>query len=387
MRSRRDRGAIAAIVTIFLATNALFAVAMLTVDVGLLFVERERLQSGADAAVVAVAKVCAGNNPACSQDPVQELVSGIAASYAGANAEDGTSNATVCGRMPAGGLASLTPCVGGPTNLAECIGNPPDDPIPYVEVRTSTRLPDSSTALPTVFAAAVTGIDGPTIAACARASWVPVTGVADAPALVMPRCNFLNATDNGTTFQPPPTGPHQHHVLATSYEFALPFEDPGDSGCQVLGTPRQMPDGFGWLTTGFAGCHGAIRVGLWYDGLRPLGTPDGCAQILQDAYDTSTPISVGIYDDANAPANPDQYRIMGIAEFVVTGWHEGYNWTGGPVGDHDGDICVCPLFTTVPISYQQRLSIYGYFTTQIIGSGTGVLGAQNFGAVAVKTIG
>ncbi len=70
-RRRRDRGAVALIVTVLFAGGVLMGVAALTVDVGQLYSERRQLQNGADAAALSLAKVCA---------------TGGTCSYAGANA-------------------------------------------------------------------------------------------------------------------------------------------------------------------------------------------------------------------------------------------------------------------------------------------------------------
>src|ERR1043165_3858879 len=60
-RRRRpgERGAVAVTVAILLGGGVLLGFAALVVDVGQLYAEREELQSGADAAALAVAKACA----------------------------------------------------------------------------------------------------------------------------------------------------------------------------------------------------------------------------------------------------------------------------------------------------------------------------------------
>ena len=63
---RDDGGAVATVVAILLAGGVLLGFLALVVDVGQIYVEREELQTGADAAVLAVAKACATAAPACA---------------------------------------------------------------------------------------------------------------------------------------------------------------------------------------------------------------------------------------------------------------------------------------------------------------------------------
>ena len=78
-------------VAILLAGGVLLGFLALVVDVGQLYVEREELQTGADAAVLAVAKACATAAPACSSS---SAVRALAQSYADANSADGRSRVT-----------------------------------------------------------------------------------------------------------------------------------------------------------------------------------------------------------------------------------------------------------------------------------------------------
>ena len=360
---RGDRGAVTTLVAVLLAGNVLLGMAALAVDVGLLYVEREELQSGADAAALAVAKVCAANRTACDGPAMEQ----IAVDYADRNARDEESDAAVCGRvLDSGGHNLLPACDAGPSNLTGCIGSPPPHPTPYVEVRTSTRLPDGSTALPPVFAGAVTGTDGVTVAACARVGWGPVTEARVEPAMAISKCEFDAATDHGTVFQPPP-GDTGYGGAEPGREVTLRWRPPNGGGCQGIG------NGFGWLT-GAPNCGRTVRAGNWITGRTSSTTPNGCLAHLNSAYTGRRPVPVAIFDNVDAPTHNNQFHIAGIAMFVVTGW---YDDSGSSKPPALGGATKCST----------GFCVYGYFTTHLFRAGTGSTGAAHYGALYLKIIG
>src|SRR5262245_24182109 len=123
-----DRGAVAPTVAVLLASGVLLGSLALVVDVGQIYVERQDLRSGADAAALAVGKACALGLPQCqTTDDIIDLVQ----HYADVNSVDGVSAVRqVCGRLPAL-LPACPPPLGG---LADCVGSPPAGVAPYVEV-------------------------------------------------------------------------------------------------------------------------------------------------------------------------------------------------------------------------------------------------------------
>src|SRR5262245_2830846 len=141
----------------------------LVVDVGQLYVEREQLQSAADAAAMAVALDCIhGREAACTSDVK-------AKAFADANSSDGKSNVeSICGQVPQGWL---TDCTGpGPANFTACVNGLPENTRGYVQVRTSTERPNASGdarfILPPVFAETLAGgFRGTSVGACSRAAW------------------------------------------------------------------------------------------------------------------------------------------------------------------------------------------------------------------------
>ena len=102
------------LVAVLLGFGVLLGSGALAVDVGRLHAEREQLQSGADAAALAVARNCVTAPSSCaSQDSVADT-------FASDNANDGASAATVCGT-----LTGLSACGAAADNLTACIGSPP----------------------------------------------------------------------------------------------------------------------------------------------------------------------------------------------------------------------------------------------------------------------
>lgn len=359
-RRRGDRGAVTTLVAVLLAGNVLLGMAALAVDVGLLYVEREELQSGADAAALAVAKVCATDRTACDPAEMQEE----AAKYASGNAKDEKSDVAVCGRVPDPGGRNLLPeCPAPSGNLTDCLGERPTSP--YVEVRTSTRLRNGSTALPPAFAGAVTGTDGVTVAACARVGWGETVATAPVLALTVPICTFHKGTAHGGLHPPPDrdsSGGVRFPAIPTAAEVALAWEAPDGEGCVHNG--REMPDGAGWLAGSNADCSVTVSVDRWYDGRPSQNTPTGCADRIRDSYYTGNPLTVAIFDRADEPGHRGDYRVYRIVGFMVTGWEiRGAAWPPprrdeGPEYHHTG-FCVSPGAT--PYDF----CVYGYFTPKL----------------------
>lgn len=160
---RRDRGAVTVLVSMLLGGGVVLPMAALVVDVGSIYVESEELQTGADAAAMAVAKECAAGRCTTS-DLTAQLTR--ATSSAGANAKDGhTAVSELCGKW-AGLPACTTPTS---TKLSTCVGTVPAGN--YVEVRVRTETASGGTLLPPAFARTFVGnetYNGTAVGNCAR---------------------------------------------------------------------------------------------------------------------------------------------------------------------------------------------------------------------------
>jgi hypothetical protein len=329
-RRGRDRGAVAATVVVLLASGALLGFAALAVDVGVMYAEREELQSGADAAALAVAKACAtASLDGCIDgDPDSEPevdVYETAQSYANRNASDGRATVVeVCGRDPGRRLHS---CSSQPTNLTKCIGPAPETP--YVEVRLGTRTASGSTVLPPIFAQTVMGT-GTDVRVCARASFMLPNH--DPLAFSLSLCEFEDAT----------TGPGDGITTPGNWSDALEWtifthrNNPGSS-CDDDTPPAGWvrPGDFEWLQGKNSDCvadidedDGEVRSSngnSWGD----------CNERIEELLDDSGPTSYtivlipvvdgcndGFLDrDCRERGNDDaDLHVAGYAPFVITGY-------------------------------------------------------------------
>lgn len=403
-----DRGAIAAMVAVLLGGGALLGMGALTIDVGLLYAEREELQTGADAAAVAVAKRCVAGTNLCSS-----TAGSLARGYADDNAHDGASSAAVCGYAPnlpdSGNL--LSPCGSG-GGFTDCLGDVPSSQ-PHVEVHTATRSGGGG-VLPPVFAQTVTGTTGTQVHACARVTWGPIEEVDDALGLAIAEAEFKKAIDSGNGFQPAPRGAG---TVNPDSEIALRFRTPNCRDADVPGGPGgpggpgdpddprdprdpddprdprdprdRDPDagcpsrgalgGFGFLTDGE--CTLDIRVDRSRDGEERTRVPAGCGERMHHLHHAKEVTPVAIFDGASS----DRFHIVGIAMFMITGWHSPTDWPGRGDLDHDHG----PEYRGALACTGTRVfCVYGYFTTRVFQVGPReTLGKNHYGAVHIRTIG
>jgi len=324
-------------VAILLAGGVLLGFMALVVDVGLIYVEREELQTGADAAVLAVAKACATDADQCTDSLVDGLVP-LAQSYANANSPDGVSNVVdVCGRLP----GVLLECGAPNSNRTDCLGSAPPEPAPYVEVRLGTELPGNRLVLPPVFAQAMAGnagYDGAAVAACARATWVPGP---DVPILAMTvsTCEFGEATENGTTFG------LEYAIRFLSGSFQGPCPDPDDS----FGAPREAA----FLDGGGPNCERTMPADGVVNGEYVLSSTEPsptCANRLDQALAASEVVLIPVHDGVDHPSSGLVFRHIHLAPFVVTGYTLGPPPGTPPAGLCASDEwCISGLFVGSPV--------------------------------------
>lgn len=330
---RRDRGAVAVLVAMLLGSGTVAGFGALTVDVGLIYAERAQMQTAADAAAIAVAKVCALRRPQCNGIDMQFEGRAIAQQNV---KNEAVEISQVCGKVrvgvPLSSPAPIQACPAPPSNLTRCLGSASGSG-EYVEVWVRTSRSGGSTALPPVFAGAVTGTDGVTVAACARASWREISTVDGALPIVMSDCRVQQVFDTRGPELAPEGGRHR---ASPAGEIRLPFREidagsPMFGYCRSPGWPRRSDatDGFGGdvlggdpsrcaRTTFTIGTVRALRDGdgdadaFW--GAR-RGRP-GCFPLLNELADRRTPVPVAVYRPSSTGASIDSIR-----SFVVTGWY------------------------------------------------------------------
>ncbi|HET6213928.1 MAG TPA: pilus assembly protein TadG-related protein [Micromonosporaceae bacterium] len=364
-RRGRERGGIAAIVSILLAGGVLLGTGALAVDVGKLYVEREELQSGADAAAVAVAEACARSITGC-----QANAATLAGRYADANAKDQTSAVSaVCGRT--GGLPG---CPTAAANLTACIGNPPATGA-YVEVHTSTKLPDGTTLLPPTLAQTLLGhrgFQGVNVAACARAAWgAPRTGWG--LGLTISTCEWQANTSGGTTFAAPPPYP-PNPLPAATFDMPVKLHANGATTCPAGPSGWDAPGGFGWLNDPDQICSTLVAVDGTYGGSTGTSSSQACQTRLTQLRDAHEVVLMPVYDGVKGTGAGTTYHLAGMAAFVLTGYHlpslKEKSWL---TGRH---YCA-----------GEQWCVYGYFTHALIPAGSGELGGPELGASIVTAIG
>ncbi|OKI40369.1 pilus assembly protein TadG-related protein [Micromonospora sp. CB01531] len=348
---RDDRGGVATVFGVLFAGGVLLGMLALVVDVGQLYVEREELQSGADAAAIAVAKSCAADLSTCTDVNRRN----IAGRYARDNARDGAANAlTICGSVA--GVADLFPCPARAGNLTRCIDGAPSGSGRYLEVRTSTATSDGSTLLPPSFARALLGnedYEGTTVGACARVSWgAPKAGLA----VTFSKCEWDHATKNGEHFPAPP--PYPANPIPSpgdAYEVVLRTHDSKDPSSLCPGEKGppgwDAPGGFGWLQD-----DGACKTETFTAG--PTGVVEkNCTEVLEPVTTGASAAKVlyiPIYDTVAGTGSKAKYHIAGMAAFVPTGYFLGTpaakrraSWLTGKEYCSGEDRCLYGYFVDV----------------------------------------
>jgi Flp pilus assembly protein TadG len=324
LRDGGGRGAVAVIVAVLVGSGVLLGMAALVVDVGQLYQNRAELQSGADAAALAVAKACASGNcgPATT----------TATTYANDNASGLTGHKAnvylVCGAATAGGGSAIQ--VGtGPCSVAKtvCPANPPAGRN-YVDVVTTTLLPNGSHLLPPVFSETLAGnsnYKGSTVYACAQAQWGgPPIG--NTIGITMAYCSWFQGTTGGTSYPPLPPYTSSTTPAPTEVDFHNKSAKEDDSNCTGGQT---TPGNFGWainprndctlLTSDFTLAGGSYT----YVGNTGNNVPTGCDTKLFNAWNNQTLLYLPVYQAYDGTGSKATYTLKEIAAFAVTGYNFG----------------------------------------------------------------
>ncbi|MBB5870954.1 hypothetical protein F4553_004333 [Allocatelliglobosispora scoriae] len=349
VRSRRfgDRGGVTTIVAVLLSAGVLLGMGALAIDVGRIYLEREELQSGADAAAQNIASNCAHQRTDCASI-------GDASAAADANAKDGrTYVEEICGR-DASLVVSLAPC--GPSagsTVTDCIGTPAPG-LNYVEVRVRTESAGGGSLLPYSFAQSIAGVgDGATVRACSRVAYGPPTR---ATAIAIRDCMFDEVKSDLVDLPPWTSG-----YPATSQESVLHLDGKRGAGkpdvptcAAASGKPSGWDDagGFVWVDrVRGGGCQTAVNVTVNQDTPPANGAPRGCRNLLDSRIASRQPLVVPLFDEWSpaSPGNHD-YALQRLVGFVVTGYYLGSGFANSRPSDFGGSHCSGP-----------ERCIYGYF--------------------------
>jgi Flp pilus assembly protein TadG len=351
-----DRGVVGVLVGMLIGV-VLLGLGALVIDVGQLYHERSQLQSGADAAALAVAKNCVIG--ICTSSGAMST----ALAYAGANTKAGLAGVPlVCGS------GALGACPGSTGAMTDCPLPPVSVTANYVDVHTATATSGGGTLVAPVFARALLGNEnytGTQVLACSQAQWGGPTA-ADTIAFAISACEWDAATSLGTDFAPPPPA-----VPPSSYDRVLTVHTTAGGGCATEPAGADAPGNFGW-TDDASGCTIPVS-GSTFGGDPGASASTACKAALAAAYASKTVVYLAVYTTITGTGAGSVYTLKGFAAFVVTGYHlpgaSASDWLN-PANDCSGsDKC-----------------INGYFTKGIIPGGSSPGGAY-LGAAVIRITG
>jgi Flp pilus assembly protein TadG len=337
IKRTRDHGAVATIVTVFLAGGVVMGMLALSADIGSIMSERRQVQNGADASAMALGALCATKDPGCADATAAAAVK----PYANANAKD---NLTAISNVCAHGVATITnPCeVGDASDLGKCAPAPGwlTSAFPYVEVKARTQT-SGGTGVFTPFARALTGSSNTYVTSCARSSWGPPSSYTGTIPVVFSACEWQNfMTADGGVYPPGPgsagygSGPGQVPWPAASLERIIYLYSANPSNCAFKG--KDTDGGFGWVQS--ANCEATVSTAGWVQIDTGKSMPAGCKPVLASLYNKV--IAIPVFDclvkDNNTPTytditplncNPSQaggakswYHIKGWATYYLSGY-------------------------------------------------------------------
>ncbi|MBO1755505.1 pilus assembly protein TadG-related protein [Allobranchiibius sp. CTAmp26] len=260
-RLKQERGAVSVIVALLMVP--LLGFAAFSVDIASLWSEQQQLQTGADAAALAVAQDCARNNCQTPSQTVQTM--------AAANVNDGLATATV--------TPGLTPATGQVT-------------VSNVGVRHHHF-------------AEVLGLSQTTITAAATAAWGSPTGGTAVLPLAFSICEWNAQTGGGM-----PSGTTDRLIFFTK-----------SSGTSCTGPSHNaVPGGFAWVNPDSGTCNAtsAINATLWSS--TGASVPSGCSATSMSLQQNQV-VLLPIFDQTADSGANSSYHIYGYAAFRLTGYN------------------------------------------------------------------
>jgi Flp pilus assembly protein TadG len=285
-RLREDKGAVNVMVALLIIP--LIGFAAIAVDVAALWSDRQQLQTGADAAALAIAQDCANNSCGVPATTAQTLAT--------PNKNDGQVTATVL-------TPALTPSTGS------------------VTVETSTDRAH--------WFAPVLGYDQATVTATATATWgTPSGGIAVLP-LAFSWCEFLAQTGGAL-----PSSTTEHTIQFTK-----------TSGTTCTGpSNNEVPGGFAWLETDDSCTTSTAIDDVVWSGTG-AAVPNGCSTADFTEYRDKT-VLLPIFDEAGDEGSNAWYHLYGYAAFRITGYHFVGQFSWSAAGECKGNTrCVQGYFT------------------------------------------
>ncbi|WP_422933885.1 pilus assembly protein TadG-related protein [Sinomonas sp. P47F7] len=280
----RERGAVAVVTALLL--TVLLAVGALAVDGGMLYAKRAQLQSGADAAAIAVAQKCAKS----LTDPQCSATSTLATSLAQSNMQANQA-----------GIASLTVNTTAQT----------------VTATTQPLQPGMQPGSVSLFLAQTLGFRSATLGATAAAAWgSPSTGIAPFP-LAFSVCQVTGQIDGAVQL----------------------LEDHGSGAnpsCNYVPSGQVVPGGFGWLVQNPNQCGATINIAQSEGGSNPGNSaPSNCNAVLAQWVSTLQSgqraiVLLPVFTAVTGTGSSAIYTLAGFAAYSVIGWNFGATSTTNP---------------------------------------------------------
>ena len=335
--THRERGAVAVVVALLMVV--LLAAGALAVDGGMLYAKRAQLQSGADAAALAVAQKCA----ASLTDPLCSTTSTLASTLAQGNMAAAQA-----------GIASLAV----------------DTTARTVTATTQPLQPGVQTGSVSTFLARTLGISSVSLGATAQAAWgSPSTGIAPFP-LAISVCQVQNLIDGAYQLL-------QDH--GTGYNLSCTWSPSG----------LLVPGGFGWLKQDTGQCGATINIAQSEGGSDPGNNPpSNCDSVFAQWYTSlqsgkSPTVLLPVFTAVSGTGSSAIYTLKGFAAFSVLGW----KFSGGtasstpPYYVYNNQPVGLPLLACTG----NCRGIIGKFITFVTLDSTYQVGApNNFGATIVR---
>jgi Flp pilus assembly protein TadG len=279
----RDRGAVS--ITVALLSVVLIGFAAIAVDVAALWADRQQLQTGADAAAIAVAQDCAAGSCGDADATAQSL--------AVVNKNDGEATAQIL---------DLTP----------------------------TSVTVQTTGVRDHWFASVLGVDESSVAASATVGWGPPSGGTAVLPVTFSWCEFLAQTGGGL-----PSDTTEHTIFFTK---SSETSCTGPSG-------NMVPGGFGWLTVNADSCQTRSSMDEVMVSDPGESVPSGCTTAdFEEVQDRI--VLLPLYDESGDTGSNAWYRLYGYAAFRVTGYHFVGQYSWSAEGDCKGNVrCIQGYFT------------------------------------------
>ncbi|WP_245828065.1 pilus assembly protein TadG-related protein [Sinomonas mesophila] len=272
--THRERGAVAFLTAILM--TALLAFGAIAVDGGLLFAERAQLQSGADAAALALAQKCA----ASTADPACQEGSSLAEELADSNAGD---------------AASLISSLAVDTSARR------------ITVVTGALEAGARPGAVALYLANILGNSEAEVGARAGAVWGSPSAGRTAFPLAFSVCQVQGFVDGGLQLL-------QEHGKNINAD------------CNYGPSGAVTPGGFGWLVQDAGQCGGSIDVALAEGGSDPgNNAPGNCSGVLNtwaSDIEAGKPVTVllPVFTAVTGTGSSAVYSLLGFAAYSVVGW-------------------------------------------------------------------